>query len=1477
MEIITPDESISVLSDINSFADKAEGLINQTQSNYNTTRHNMLNRHEQEITSLEKSYRSNCQKISSQSEQALNDANHILFEIDALDKRLTSIDKYYRKTKVKKEEELASKTSPHYNEATDYFNTLEQIRKDFTVLYKKYSEDILPFLINGLNYLFSNKRKKDYEDLIILHNTVAAFVNEISDVLPTLTKERLSDQKQSYFSRKQELENRQSEEINSLETSYDESLDTTAATILANLDDTLPDEFVKYLKDLSTYFENSRLKVNSSTEIQYDILNMFFIDYPVQYFIQSGIVASIINNKCEELLVDGAIRLPIVYSAVDKTALMVLADNSNNTALQSFSHACIFNVLSSCPVSKLKFTVIDPENRGNSIYPFFDAKKKLPELFGDGIVIEPTEISSTINELNDIIEDILQEKLGTQYPTIYDYSKIYSNYDLVVNQVIIYDYPKGFDENCLAGLRNIIRNGYRCGIYVLIMNSDVQNTLRSPDYENSLSAIQGMCNTVSQQGGEFLLRGMPLVYHPMPDKGDFNIFFSKYLLIYEGIKNRGIAFSPFIRKLIEENDLEKLDYEIKEVMHLRSDSFAKYGHVPDAEIAFPESIVLGDVDYPADIFADSKGYMKIIKAFGKKRQVFSFSQVSFPLLFDLRNPFNVLIASPENTAKYVKEFTHHIMWSLLSYIPVTKVNICVADSQQRGNSILPFLDLRKKVPSIFGDVIYTNPDQIFEKLQSINSYIDQFIQDKLGIKYTDIIDYNIHTPRRAEPITLLVFYDFPAGLDGRGIDELFNIIRNGAKCGFYTIICHNPEVRFSRYESIDERLEDLQKFCISIDYKDDQYVLLPFNLPITLPEPLNPNTISVFTDNYVDRVEELNKKGISFEDILDRELFEGNTKKELVIPMGIGDEDAVVSLMFGSGTSHHGLIGGGTGGGKSTLLHTLIMSSMLRYDPNQINLYLMDFKGGTEFEIYESQRLPHIKLLALDAMQEFGESILENLVEELDQRSIDFKRSGGYTNIEDYVNGTGKKMPRILVIIDEFQILFDDSTNRKVAMNCAQLAKRIVTQGRSYGIHLLMATQSTNIISNLTLERGTIEQMRVRIGLKCGEDDTRYLFSDRYEYDAREKMKGPKGTAVLNEDYTEDIGNIGLRVAYCDSDLKNKYLKIVAEKCTDYACTTQVFEGARTESLIHYLESADIKMTSETKIRIHMGAKIKVADPFEIELDRKRKHNLLVCSVNESMTNNVVNDYMLSMLLNQNSTVYCIDGDTLVGDDSCGSLYAAFKNRFSEFHNAETRADIVQFVHDIYQIYLERKKHNEKGQILIVIKNLQYLDLVKSMFKNDPVLESEYLELETDDPVAEESMNNEDSNSFEDPFAAVNSFMNNRTMFGGSANGEYANEKMLKLIAEGSGFGIHFVVTSMEYSVVKETMRFAENILEKFPERVVFSLNDSDADFLIDGVSVASLRDNTVYYTDGIKDTFQFKPYVFDNNEVISYINTLNE
>lgn len=1465
MKAIAQNEIIALISDINAFADTAENLINSTQAKYEKDKRIILNTHNSTLSSLDKSYKDNCAAVNNKSNKTIRDARKILTEIDKLDEKLSGVDKYYVKTKKKKLELLSDTTSDTYAEATDYFGTLDKIKQDFNALYKKYSEDILPGLINGLNYLFSSKRKKDYEELIILKNTVAAFVKEIEEALPPITKENLAALKESYFTQKGAITERQNREFADFETKHNATLDMVADKICSDLDEILPDEFVEYLYAIMRNYSVNVFKVNPTTELQDEVLNMTYLDYPVDFLVESRIVASIIKEKCSSLLVDGNIRFPVIMSTTDAPVWLIETDNSNATAVQEFIHSIMFGILSACPVARLTYKVVDPENRGNSISPFFDAKKKLPDLFGEKIIINRDDVAAEISKLNEKIENILQNKLGNQYDSIFDYAKDNSEYFVNAELLLLFDFPKGFDERTVAELRNIIRNGSKCGIYTIISYVSNRESTISQEYQQNLQSILSLSTVIQQNNTSFNYRGLPLVYYQMPEKNEFAKFFSKYMLIFEGIKNRGIAFSPLIKKLVDAEDSLDLDEHINYIVSMMKNYERDYASVPETTAVFPSLVTLGNVLYPADIFSDSIGFQRITETFGVKHNCGTESNeyVELPLTFDLGSSFNLLLNCPEFTNKNILRFTHHVIWSFLSFMPVTKVNVCVFDSEQRGNSIIPFLEFRKKSPDTFDQKIYTNQEAMCDKLRKINSQIDEFIQDKLGNRYSDILDYNLNTPNRAEPVTLLVLYDFPSGMDGRNIDLLSNILRNGNKCGVYTIICYNPNINFSRYESIDERIEQISKYCATIEFKENNYCLLPYNLQISIPDELSISDTDNFISEYVEKSEIIKKQGLSFKDIISKDLFSFDSSKSMKIPVGIGDGDSIVSITIGEGSSHHGLIAGATGSGKSTLLHTLIMSSMLHYSPDQLHLYLMDFKSGTEFKIYESVKLPHIQLLALDAMQEFGESILENLVAEMEHRGSLFKEAG-QTSLKGYKAATGKPLPRILVIMDEFQILFNDSSNRKVAMNCAELTKRIVTEGRAFGIHLLMATQSTKVISDLTLSHGTIEQMRIRIGLKCGENDARYLFSDQNDTKALAMMKGPIGTAVMNLDYTEQP-NIGFRAAYCDENTQKEYLNLISETYADRPSTLQTFEGSRTTNLLDYFRSKNISKTDTLPVQIHLGTLIKVAPPFAISIDKKKKHNLLICGSNERMANTVSNDYIISALLNTNSMVYCIDGDKLVGDDESSDFYSVMSSATSRFKVAEDRSDIIKFINEIFKSYQLWKKHNVDQVIFVVIKNLQFLDIVKSMLKGEFVDENEFLDEEQDEPPVTDSAN---------PFAAVTSFFENKESGGDNSN---VGEKLLKLISDGSGFGIHFVVTSLEYQTVRECMYYGENVLTKFPERVIFSLGSNDADNLIENVSVSGLRDNTVYFTDGVKNTFQMKPYVLPDNEQLRlYFNQIN-
>ena len=86
--------------------------------------------------------------------------------------------------------------------------------------------------LDGLNYLFSKQRKKDYEELIILKNTVAAFVKEIEEMLPPLTQENLAALKEDYFTQRGSMVERQKNELATFKNNHFITLDTVANKIL---------------------------------------------------------------------------------------------------------------------------------------------------------------------------------------------------------------------------------------------------------------------------------------------------------------------------------------------------------------------------------------------------------------------------------------------------------------------------------------------------------------------------------------------------------------------------------------------------------------------------------------------------------------------------------------------------------------------------------------------------------------------------------------------------------------------------------------------------------------------------------------------------------------------------------------------------------------------------------------------------------------------------------------------------------------------------------------------------------------------------------------------------------------------------------------------------------------------------------------------------------------------------------------------
>ena len=169
----------------------------------------------------------------------------------------------------------------------------------------------------------------------------------------------------------------------------------------------------------------------------------------------------------------------------------------------------------------------------------------------------------------------------------------------------------------------------------------------------------------------------------------------------------------------------------------------------------------------------------------------------------------------------------------------------------------------------------------------------------------------------------------------------------------------------------------------------------------------------------------------------------------LQAPLGPHGANKVQLLTLGEKTAHHAIVVGRTGSGKSNLMHVIITSLGLAYPPEELELYLIDFKQGVEFKPYALAALPDAKVIAIESEREFGISVLRGLDAELTRRGELF-RTNNLNNIADYRHKVGM-LPRILLMVDEFQEFFshEDAISSQARLIliawCGKAARRVFT------------------------------------------------------------------------------------------------------------------------------------------------------------------------------------------------------------------------------------------------------------------------------------------------------------------------------------------------------------------------------------------------------------------------------------------------
>ena len=561
-----------------------------------------------------------------------------------------------------------------------------------------------------------------------------------------------------------------------------------------------------------------------------------------------------------------------------------------------------------------------------------------------------------------------------------------------------------------------------------------------------------------------------------------------------------------------------------------------------------------------------------------------------------------------------------VMLRLLTSLPPGRVRFTIIDPVGLGQNFAGFMHLADHDEALVGSRIWTESDHIEQRLCDLTEHMETVIQKYLRNEFATIDDYNIQAGELAEPYRFLVIADFPTNLTDTAIQRLNSIAGTGARCGVYTLIARDMRQPLPPGAHIHE----LEAHSVNLVQENGRFVWndeVFRRFPLTLESPPPEHFLTQVLHIVGRHARELKRVEVPFDCVVPpaERLWTGDSTEDVAVPIGRMGATRLQMLRLGRGVAQHALIGGKTGSGKSTLLHVIVTNLALWYGPDEIEFYLVDFKKGVEFKAYAACALPHARAVAVESDREFGLSVLQRVDAEMARRGAIF-RQAGVQDLPSYRRATGLKLPRTLLIIDEFQEFF--SEDDRLAQEAALLLDRLVRQGRAFGIHVLLGSQTIGGTSGLA--RSTIGQMAVRIALQTSEADSQIILGDG---NSAARLLSRPGEAIYNGEAGLVEGNSPFQVAWLPDAQRDAYLSRIHRKAVEKAIVPQaavVFEGnvpadITQNELLAGLIDADDWPAAPAAPRAWLGEPVAIKEPTAVVFRRQSgSHVLIVGQQDES-------------------------------------------------------------------------------------------------------------------------------------------------------------------------------------------------------------------------------------------------------------------
>ena len=340
------------------------------------------------------------------------------------------------------------------------------------------------------------------------------------------------------------------------------------------------------------------------------------------------------------------------------------------------------------------------------------------------------------------------------------------------------------------------------------------------------------------------------------------------------------------------------------------------------------------------------------------------------------------------------------------------------------------------------------------------------------------------------------------------------------------------------------------------------------------------------------------------------------TTSVIEVPIGKTANGETVEFKMDVNRGHyHAFVIGETGSGKSRFLHDIIINMIAKYSPEDVELYLMDFKG-VEFNPYRD--IKHSRVILVDRADE---RITYEVIRELQQKMEERQKilaAAGASDVDEFNKmSADKHISQIILVADECQTLFsDDAKNNKLQRDMIATIALIAQQGRAYGVHLLLATQS---LSNAPLLGASIlNQIGEHYILPCLPADAQKLVPDHERKDTEtvvSQMEKGKGQCY----YQGADGKFLFTFSYIPKgEVQDSLIDAAKKKSDEHNSNGQVYFSG---SLQYAMDEQTIDVIA-AKGRRHIvaspGQSIAISQsPVTIPLRDESGENIMLLGIND--------------------------------------------------------------------------------------------------------------------------------------------------------------------------------------------------------------------------------------------------------------------